>query len=505
MFNASGAVPKKSIKIIIFLPYILIMAAVWGCASEPNTSPAPNTPISRGLLYSGDGGKNTKIAVLQPQMEDIAPEEQWISAYIQGVLTSDFNKYTAMTVIDRQNLDKIIDNQDFAASGYFSDDDYISIGNMLNAEYILIGSLRKIPQDGSFMLDLSVSHAGTGQRIASFIPSGCNFKDIQNTSIIQRAFEDLAGQLGIILTEYGKQSLRAVNNTEIAAGTSLSKGIIAQKNQRIGEALSYYYNAASFSPAMPEIQGRISKLSSSVSSGSLGEDVRNLIAWRNAWKNVLDECDRFLENHIPFEIIYDTDLKQVGDINYEAGTIDLSFSIMTKPADGFKMINDVLNGLKKTRKQEEWGFQFWPFGIHELRGPVYNGNIDIFSLEYWWGLVYGGLSYGATKALYIDRSVKIKAILVNDNGKIISTKTGNLDCRMGAIIYAQKLDKSSYAPLDQRKLILRPEIMRRNIIFDNIKAEDITEFLTIKLDEVDGIEAETAFSTGYIKISQGNI
>jgi hypothetical protein len=26
-----------------------------------------------------------------------------------------------MTVIDRQNLDKLIDNQDFSASGYFSD------------------------------------------------------------------------------------------------------------------------------------------------------------------------------------------------------------------------------------------------------------------------------------------------------------------------------------------------------------------------------------------------
>jgi TolB-like protein len=175
-----------------------IITLTTGCTSEPNTAPAVNTASAvntagrSGPLFTGDGGKNTKIAVLQPHGEGLAPDELWISAYIQGVLTSDFNKYTAMTVIDRQNLDKLIENQELSVSGYFSDDDYISIGNMLNAEYILIGSLRKIAQGGPFILDLAVSHAVTGRRVASFAPKNCTFRDIQNAAIIQDAFEDIA-------------------------------------------------------------------------------------------------------------------------------------------------------------------------------------------------------------------------------------------------------------------------------------------------------------------------
>jgi hypothetical protein len=490
----------ENIKTYSLIICLAILIAAGGCASSPAAGgPAETAPAPRGPLYAGDGGRNTKIAVLQPQGENLALDEQWLSSYIQGTLNGYFSRYTAVTVIDRQNLDKIIDNQNFSASGYFSDNDFISLGNISNAEYILIGSLRKIPQDGSFMLDLSVSHAGTGQRMASFAPSLCTFGDIQRASIIQKAFEDIAGQLGITLTEYGKQSLYGISNTEIAAETSLSKGITAQKNNRIGEALSYYYNAASFSPAMPEVKGRISGLSSSVSSGSLGENVRNLIAWRNAWGNVLKECDEFLENHIPFEIIYDTDLKQVGNINYKAGTIDLSFSLMTKPADGFKMIDDVLKGLKKTGRQEEWGFQSWPF---EQRDPTHAARLIDAGGEYW--------RDSKTNRSYInlpgDREVILKIALVNDKQEIIATINIKSFCRYGIITWQHEYwsgNPQNQNIYDLHYADVKPEERIYVPVFKGIDANKITDTLTIKILSIDDIDVETGISNGYIKISEG--
>jgi hypothetical protein len=468
-------------------------------SSPPTSGPAENQPIPRGPLYTGAGGKNTKIAVLQPQGENLAQDELWLSAYIQGTLTSYFSKFTAMTIIDRQNLDKIIDNQDFSTSGYFSEDDYISIGNISNAEYILIGSLRKIPQDNSFMLDLSVSHAGTGQRIASFTPSICTFGDIQRASIIQKAFEDISGQLGVILTEYGKQSLYGISNTEIAAETLLSKGIVAQKNNRIGEALSYYYNAASFSPAMPEVKGRISNLSSSVSSGSLGENFRNLIAWRNAWYNVLKECDSFLENHIPFEIVYDTDLKQEGKINYDAGTIDLSFSLLTRPTDGFKMINDVLKGLKKTRRQEEWGFQFWPFKYRELDfSLVY--DLSIRNWDTYEGII--NTNHYQWSEFRERITLPIEFDLINESGNILSSVNSNIRCNMGSSIF---VGKHGYTQMLPKEAKVKPESNRYELVFKNVNVNQITDSMIIKIVTVNDIDAETAISNGYIKISTGKI
>ena len=174
-----------------------------------------------------------------------------------------------------------------------------------------------------------------------FPPTTCSFLDVQNTTIIQTAFEDLVSQLDITLTESGRRAIHYINQPSITAESSLSKGIIAQENGKLGEALSFYYNAATFMPNTKEINSRISVLSSNVSGGDIGQNARKLIALRNSWLEILSECDDFLNEHIPFEIIYDPTLIQEGKINYSSGTVDLGFTIMTKPTEGFNIINDV--------------------------------------------------------------------------------------------------------------------------------------------------------------------
>jgi hypothetical protein len=175
---------------------------------------------------------------------------------------------------------------------------------------------------------------------------------------------------------------------------------------------------------------------------------------------------------------------------------------MTRPSDGFNMIYDVLKGLKKTGNQEEWGFQLWPLGGHELQGrKSYYGEYDEYGdyLTYsWWALLY---RYDNPKGINADKILKIKAVLINDRGKIISTINSDIICRMGIRIFEKVYDE----PYNQKRIIVRPKSMKRNITFGSISAEDITDVLTIKLVEVDGIDVETAISNGYIKISQGNI
>jgi hypothetical protein len=483
---------KAKISNILILLSILIIAG--GCISSPAGGSAEKPAIPSGPLYAGDGGKNTRIAVLQPQGENLVQDEQWLSSYIQGMLTGYFGKFTAMTVIDRQNLDKIIDNQDFSASGYFSDDDYISIGNISNAEYILIGSLRKIPQDNSFMLDLSVSHAGTGQRIASFTPSICTFGDIQRASIIQKAFEDIAGQLGIILTEFGKQNLYGISNTEIAAETSLSKGIAAQKNNRIGEALSYYYNAASFSPAMPEINGRISNLSSSVSSGNFVESVHNDFQQREAWYNILKECEEFYSNHLPYEIIYNPNLDQKAT-NYEKRTVDLEFTLASQPTTAFNVIQDILDGLKKSGKKEAWGFPCWPlsspvFADHYINSsrttrPYTYSHEDYLRFPEGYMIEYYSLL----------KLITIEAALIDHDNNILST-TSKIFANYGR--FSGKKSFSSY-DYDLYKIETIPSVAI--ITFKDINVDDIKENIYVKITSVNGVESEKAMESGYVNIS----
>jgi hypothetical protein len=454
---------------------------------------ADKAPISHEPLYTGDGGKNTRIAVLQPQGENLVQDEQWVSSYIQGMLTGYFSKFTAMTVIDRQNLDKIIDNQDFSASGYFSDDDYISIGNISNAEYILIGSLRKIPQDNSFMLDLSVSHAATGQRIASFTPSICTFGDIQRASIIQKAFEDIVGQLGITLTEYGKQSLYGITDTEIAAETSLSKGIVAQKNNRIGEALSYYYNAASFSPAMPEVNGRISNLSSSVSSGDIVESIHNDFQQREAWYKILKECEEFFDNHLPYEIIYNPNLKQKA-ANYENKTVDLEFTLASQPTAAFNVIQDILDGLKKSGKKEAWGFPCWP-----LSSPVFADHYVTSSWIRPYTYSHDAFLKYPENYLFqyylLAKFITVDVELTDHEGNVLSATSKEI---ANYIKFSGEKDSHGY-DYDLYKIETPPTVAI--MTFENVNIDDLKENIYVKITSVNGIEAEKAMESGYINIS----
>jgi TolB-like protein len=184
---------------------------------------AQNNPF-----FTGAGGSGIRIAVLQPLSEGVPPEQQWLLRLVQSTLTGDFNRYSAMTVIDRQNLDRILGEQNQSLSGNYSDTDFVSIGRLTNARFILAGTLTKTA--GGFMLELAVSDAQTGVRTASFTPRNCTLDELQSTSVIRQASEELLGQLGVTLTAAGKQSLResvsavpqAVSGTDTGASSTVT-------------------------------------------------------------------------------------------------------------------------------------------------------------------------------------------------------------------------------------------------------------------------------------------
>jgi hypothetical protein len=61
--------------------------------------------------------------------------------------------------------------------------------------------------------------------MASFPPAHCSFSDIQNTTILQRAFEDVIPQMGVTLTELGKQAVYYVDKSFLASELSFAKGV----------------------------------------------------------------------------------------------------------------------------------------------------------------------------------------------------------------------------------------------------------------------------------------
>jgi hypothetical protein len=275
--------------------------------------------------YTGTGGKGLTITVGRLDGKNLPADEQYLLDLVQGTLTGDFQKYTAMTVTDRQNLDKILAEQKLSETGSFSPENYAQIGRLTNAKYLLTGTVTKVKD--SYFLELAISDAESGERKASYPPKSCTAEALQGLSVVKAASEDLFTQLGITLTDAGKQALLGVTTASVNAETALSRALTAQRNGTEVEALSYFYQAVNYDPSLSEAASRLNVLSANISSGNMGADVRNDIQWRRNWIARLEECERYFANYMkepaPYTLVYSTDLKQ-GKIDYERETMEIS-------------------------------------------------------------------------------------------------------------------------------------------------------------------------------------
>jgi hypothetical protein len=455
---------KSSFYLILFgiLQAAALMAGGKKDTSSPDTfrpgaSAAPQnieqTASAIQSYFAGEGRRGMRLTVLPPGDNGLGPTEQYLVSLVQGSVTGDFNKYSAITVLDRQNLDTILEEQNLSLSGNFSGDDYISIGRLTNTQYILAGSITKT--GNSYILEFGVSNVETGEQKASFPPRTCTAAELQGLSAVKDATEDLLSQLGVILTPEGKTALHKTRKSAVEAETALSRGITAQKSGAIVEALNYYYDAVSFDSSLAEAGERLSVLSSAVVSGNIGKNVRNDIQRRNEWKKILGEAETFFTAHRPWEFVYEPVLKQE-DIDYKKETVDLSFPAKLVPTTGLETIKNIRQGLKATGKARKWGFSGdWPAG------------------DYW---------IDEDRNNFFWKPIGINAALINNAEKIIAVCQDSF-----RIVHSDRSAPHGFYVYGDG-----------NIKFSGVNVNDITDNLTIKIT---GMDAESAGSTGYIKIT----
>jgi len=79
---------KWGLKIVLMAYFVTIAAA----------------PVASQTPWTGNGGRGIRLTVLEPVGKGLSENEAWMPSLVQGSMTSDFNRYSAMTIIDRQNL-----------------------------------------------------------------------------------------------------------------------------------------------------------------------------------------------------------------------------------------------------------------------------------------------------------------------------------------------------------------------------------------------------------------
>jgi TolB-like protein len=454
----------------------------------PPPEPVAPPPAPPNPYFGGDGGKGISLAILVPEGKNLTAAEAYLPTLVQGVFVTDLSKYSAISVLDRQNLEKVLRE---AESGiYKSGADFVQLGEITKTGYALTGALTKTAAGFTLQVQI-VDTARDGSAVASYSGS-CSAQELENFRGIRKASLDLLTQMGVELTAKGKEELTGAGAQQtINAETALAKGITAQKSGTEVQTLAYYYQAAAIDPSLAEAVSRVSVMAANITSensGTIGAKVRNDFAWRDAWVARLTETENFFRNYIktppPYDLVYSTYIRQ-GAVNYNNRTVAVSFGIELIPAsmEWFdtmaKVLKTVQAGLTATGRAEAWGF-----------------FVKLRTGEHWGSNRWPGktVSPGASPFTNQNKTFTIVAELVNEDGATIGRQ--NI-----ALAYGWTFSFPDELHPDKTIGITPEPPVSETVSFPAVKADLITEKLTIRIVSVDGVAAETASKDGHIMIA----
>jgi len=397
---------------------------------------ALSVPAYTQTPWTGDGGKYTRITVTEPVGKRLSSQEQVLLPLIQSAIIGVFQRFSAMTVMDQFNLENIIKRQQLAIAGYFSDTDYIGIGNLTNARLVVYGSITKTTT--GYTLEFTVMDVKIGQRKAIYLPKQVSLWALENLSAIRAASADLLGQLGVDLTpDAARELMKAETTTRVQAENALAMGIIAQRQGMTIDALSYFFQAITLEPSLIGAIDRASVVSAAISSEELEQDAQNRLQTPDEWRIIITAAHSFFANHLPYELTYNTDVNR-GNITPERKTTNLSINIGLIPTDAWKTINNLRQGLTKARQNETWNF-----------------NLD--KIE--------------------PRKIVVTLEIVNENDIVLGKASHTF---------------TNPSETNQENATLN---------FPNVKTDDITSQLTVRVVSINEIPAQKADETGYIRTS----
>jgi TolB-like protein len=355
------------------MPYIfiLLLLILSSCLSSNDTiNPAlrnpnehrnnANTPQTitqkpSGPFYKGDGGKGIVIVIPTPVMQNNTKTDNWIPQYLQDLITGDMARFSAMTVIDRQNEKLAIAEQNLSASGNYSDDNYIRIGNLTNAQFIVAGNIQNI--SGRYNLSFRINNPETNEIKASFNkPYPLN--DIETGYAAKEAVLELLIGMGIELTEDGKKALLAIQPVEVQATAYLAKGMAAEKSDNTVEALAFLFDALNSNSTRNEANRHIQSFFIDIPTANIRERANYAITQKEKWNKILADLDMYMWKNAPIFIYDFSTVEDKIDIRNSQVQIKITPGVKVIPNRTallvYKTIVDNWMLLRKNDENKDW-------------------------------------------------------------------------------------------------------------------------------------------------------
>jgi len=436
----------------VALSTVLLVAgalALGSCGTSPDQVDGLEGPPP---AFTGDGGRGTRMAVLVPDAIGLDEEQDYLPGLVQSVMVDNFSRFSAISVLDRVTLETVLAETESGI--YQTEEDFGQLGEIANVDYVMTGSITRTGT--GHVLQVQIIGTGRGNigiTRASFMGTP-TVEQMGNFTGPRQASMELLTQMGVNLTADARRELSGAASTDnIEAQTSLAQGVAAQRGGDDVLALFHFAMAANSDRALTEAMNRQNILAADISSGDMGANIVNDIAWRNEWVDRLRETEEFFAaNPPPFHIVYSTSIEHVST-DFARETADLiTGPVRAIAADPrfFAAIDSVMrtmrDGLLATGRAQVWGLHQWP-----------SQSVDVPTANW-------------------ARTSQVELELLNSAGQSLGRQTVNFR-------FGWELSNGRFAPVNAT---------RHGIDFMDVNAHLITDGMTLRINSVDGIPAETA-------------
>ena len=334
-----------------------------GFQSVPAQAAVPQSPY-----FTGDGGRGRSITILPPRGVGLAENQAYLPDLVANELVSNFGSFSAMNLFDRVNNQKQYDE---LLSGYYADDDKagLDLGRLASTDYMLLGDITRTST--GYALQLTVNR-NSDKTTAAAYSGTVSIVELDNLIGVRRASLDLLEKMGVKVTAQARTELtKAATSNYVEALTAMAQGINAQRQGTEVAALTYFFQAAAFDASLVEAVSRTNVLSSNISTGNIGANVRNDFAWYDDWRAKLTETETFindmLKNTSPQRSVWYSDnvVEQESARDPVRRTTELRIEAVLHTHAAFpvsvqRTVQAVYDGLQTTGRTQAWKLDGWP-------------------------------------------------------------------------------------------------------------------------------------------------
>ncbi|MBN2411254.1 hypothetical protein JXQ31_06135 [candidate division KSB1 bacterium] len=210
-----------------------------------------------GSVFSQTSGKRT-IAILYFENNSLAKKAEMdpLSKGLADMLITEFSKIEQFQVVERSQLQQLIQEMSLGQSGMIDGSTAQQVGNLLGAKNLLLGSFMHM-FDGQIRIDVRIVEVETGLTIKAEEETG-KPKDLYK--LVTRLVAKVIKDLDVKISKADAIKLAAVENKSFEAAMYYARGLEFEDAGDVANAKKMYANALKENSGFTKAKIRLQEL-----------------------------------------------------------------------------------------------------------------------------------------------------------------------------------------------------------------------------------------------------